>query len=302
MTRLLDRLTWLGLALTVGPLLLWGGISVARLTEACNVSWWIAWIPAVATSGVMIAATKLAMTPTLDERIRAYAGWLSFGGILADILAAGAQHYLEARHLQPAPEMAAIMGGLPSLMGGLLVHIVAMVFAQARQEKAAAERAQAEAARAARAEVEAEAARRKRIADENEAHQRKLDHQRELAAEAARATETLQRKAQAERELTEAQQAAVATVNDALTAPLQLVHSTTSKRPAVAAQSGRGAPLKTKALRYLADQLAAGADIDQIRPADLDKAIGASAGYSKKQITTWRGQVKAHAARKADTA
>lgn len=296
--RLLDPLTRAGIALTAAPLLLWGGVSVACLTHATNVSWWIAWIPAVATSGVMIAATRIAMTQRLDRDIRRYAGWLSGAGILADILAAGAQHYLEAQHATPPPELAALMGGLPSLMGGLLIHIVCMVSAQARREVAEAERAAqavvdaAQARRVAEAEaVEAEAAAAKRKAAD-------LAHQRELATEAERAAAALREKAAAEQQIAAAKRAESAALEAVLTAKpapgLHLIKPATRK--AVRPGTRRPAPLKESALRYLAAQHEAGIDIDTISSATLDGQIGASPGYSKKQIRAWREQVREHAA------
>ncbi|MGH9290836.1 MAG: hypothetical protein ACRD0V_21490, partial [Acidimicrobiales bacterium] len=184
--RLLDPWTRVGLVATAVPLLLWGGVSVTTLTHACQVSWLLAWIPAVATSGVMIAATLISMTPALDTATRRYAGWLAAGGIVADILAAGAAHYLESQHATPPPELAALMGGLPSLMGGLLIHVVALVSAQRRREAVDARAARLAAEQAAVAAAAERDARARADTAAAAARALELDHQRALTAEATR--------------------------------------------------------------------------------------------------------------------
>lgn len=276
-TRLLDRPTWLGLALTVGPLLLWGGVSVARLTHACAVTWWIAWIPAVATSGVMIAATKLAMTPTLDQRIRTYAGWLSAAGILADILAAGAQHWLEAQHRAPAPELAAVMGGLPSLMGGLLVHIVAMVVAQSRREREAAQAAAVELDELSRATA-----------------LRSAERAAELAHAAALA-EQAQARLAVEQELATAKADRVAMVEQATAPVLRLAAGGGRGRTAVprGPASGRRSPVRDAAIRWLRERHEGGHDLASVGPSELATAIQASRETCKKGLPEWRSAVLA---------
>lgn len=135
-----------GVVLTVLPLLLWGGASVFALATACNVPEGIAWVPAVSTGGVMLAATLISLQRGVDEAVRWYAAGLAGLGILGDIVAAGAQHYLEAQnvHPHPSPVWGFVVGGLPSLMGGLLIHVVAMIFAQRRREQAQTRDAMAE--------------------------------------------------------------------------------------------------------------------------------------------------------------
>ncbi|MGH9288433.1 MAG: hypothetical protein ACRD0V_09135, partial [Acidimicrobiales bacterium] len=59
--------------------------------------------------------------------------------------------------------------------------------------------------------------------------------------------------------------------------------------------AGPRVTLADKALAHLAERHAAGVDIEQIGAAELDRAVGASPGYSKKRIRAWREQVVTHA-------
>lgn len=296
MTHPLSRSTRAGLVITLAPLLVWGWVALTRLALACAVPVAIAWIPAVATSGVMIAATTLAMTATLDRPTRRYAGWLATLGIGADIAAAGVQHYLEALHQQPPAWLAVPVGGLPCLMGGLLVHVVGLVYAQRRREVVDAERARLERERADADAAAAAQRQRDKDAEDETRHRRDLARAAELADEAERAAVARQREADEAQRLSEAQTRVAAVVDEALTPPadLRAARERRATTPRKAAASSR-APLRDAAIRYLAAQHRDGVDLDTIGPAALDRAIGAT-GYSKRHIAAWREQVRTHEA------
>lgn len=278
----------LGLYATIITLLIWGWVALTRLAHMLEVPWALAWIPAVATSGVMLAATMLSLTPGLERRVRTYTGWLAFGGIAGDILATGTQHYLEARHLDPPAWLAVPVGGIPCLMGGLLVHAVAMVFAQRRREQAEAEAVarRADQERQARAEAEAEAAKTAAAL----ASQRNADlaHERQLTVERAKQADEMRRRAEAERKLTEAVTVRAETAREALTAtgrPHLVVDNTRKQR------ARSSSPVRDAALAWLRQQHAEGADLDAIGPKEISVAIGASYDTCKKGLANWRATI-----------
>lgn len=126
-------------------LLLWGGVSLFHLAVLCKVPEYWAWIPPVSTSGVMLLSTAIAMQDKLEQKIRNWAWGLAGFGIFADIAAAGGQHVMEMTNgatYTPDPMWGMAIGGLPPLMGGVLVHVISMVFSQHRREQAEIEAAQ----------------------------------------------------------------------------------------------------------------------------------------------------------------
>lgn len=118
---------------TMIPLMLWSSVAITKLALSLNVHPSIAWIPAVATDGAMLIATAWAVNDRLDKAIRLWAGWVAVAGIVGSVLVAGAEHYVVAIGVTPPPEMAIVIGGIPSLMGALLVHVLVMIRAQQRR-------------------------------------------------------------------------------------------------------------------------------------------------------------------------
>lgn len=127
-------------------LAIWGGASVIVFALALHTWPAICWIPAVALGGVMLASTMFSIQPGVDREIRVYSGLLALCAIAGELIVAGAMHYFEAKaplgapadSIQVAPEWGFVIGALPSLMGGALIHITAMYFAQRRREEAEA--------------------------------------------------------------------------------------------------------------------------------------------------------------------
>lgn len=165
---LLSVRTWVGVWVTLAPLMLWSSVSITRLTYNAGVWAGICWIPALATDGAMVVATGLAVNHLLDPVIRRWAGVIAGVGIVGSIATAGAEHYLSARHITPPAELAAVIGGIPSLMGALLVHVLMMIGAQQRREQAELGTATEElaCARTVRAATDRE------ITETSQAHQR----------------------------------------------------------------------------------------------------------------------------------
>jgi hypothetical protein len=284
----IGRLPQIGLVATIIPLLIWGWIALFNLAERCGVPWYMAWIPSVATSGVMLASTTLSLQPGLDRSIHRYAGGLAVGGILGDILAAGTEEYLQAAAIQPPALLAVPVGGIPCLMGGLLIHAVAMVFMQRRREDAEAEAAEIERQRQKQARIDAQAAQDAADARTAKANREALVSQQERTAEAKRTADELARRATAERALTDAVARRAEVAQKAL-APTQagphlVVDNTRRKAPAPRTAS----PVRDKALVYLRQQAAEGADLAKIGPAVLAKAIGESPNTCKKSLPQWR--------------
>lgn len=143
MNRQLNPWVLIGLLLAEVPLVIWGGASVFVFAVSTNVPPGIAWVPSVALGGVMLASTVLSMQPGVDQAIRMYAGGLAAVAILGEVIVAGGQHYVAAKappgqaveFMNPDPAWGFLIGGLPSLMGGALVHLTAMYFKQLRKEK-----------------------------------------------------------------------------------------------------------------------------------------------------------------------
>lgn len=157
---------WVRVALvvTVVSLLLWSVVSMAWLTLACWSYWWLCWIPAVATNGVAAISTHFSMLERVDPATRRYAVGVAVTGVSLDVAATASQHFLALEYLgisptevHPGPYWGWVVGGLPSLMAGLLIHIIFRICAQARRDQAAAERERIADAKKAREKMEKEA-------------------------------------------------------------------------------------------------------------------------------------------------
>jgi hypothetical protein len=270
---------WTRRALTAAliPLLGWDAASVFQLAMAVGNGWYIAWIPALSTSGLMLAATQIAQRAT-DPDVRRHATWLAWTALVMGVFIAGVQHVLPA-HLEHVPwYWRALVGSLPVAAGGWLYHIYATGTARAK--------AVAEAARAAQ-RVEAAAQREAEIARTHAAEAAERDR---ITAERQRAEEIAHAKTLADlaAKAANAEAAAAAEVARKLAAQRQLDDLVTSyaKPRAVASRARATNPgattLKAKAIAELVRRHRAGDDIRQTVGADLDRAIGASVGYSKK--------------------
>lgn len=300
--RLLNRWTRAGLTTAISPLILWGAASVFMISVACGVSVWIAWVPALSTSGVMLASTLISLQSGLDRRIRHYAGYLAAFAVVLDALVAGVQHTLPATIDAPLG-VKFLIGLLPSVMGGLLVHIWAMAHAQERRE------ASELAAREARAETEREA----RI-EADRVHAAELAASRELA-------ETAERETAARRRAQETAAREVATNKAALDrvaapapatvvkpVPLHAVPSVReAKRPTKPAgtvdalgRAARPAPKRDAALKYLIQKCRAG-ELDGVTAAEVDRHIGAN-NYAKRLLDGWKRDVREHVERERGVA
>lgn len=132
------------IAIIVASLLLWSVVSMAWLTLACGSYEWLCWVPAVATNGVAGISTWVSLTERLDRSTRHYAVIVAITGIAMDVIATSGQHYLalehpgvDPRNYHPNPMWGWVVGGLPSLMAGLLGHVIFRIYAQNRREKEA---------------------------------------------------------------------------------------------------------------------------------------------------------------------
>jgi len=286
----LNRWVLTGLVVAISFLVAWEWIALIGLAKSASVWYWIRPIPAVATSGVMLASTALHMTYELDQRIRSYAGWLAAAGIFCGILGTATQHYIEAAHVRPDPWLALPVGGIPVCMGGLLVHLLAMVFAQRQRELAAAE-ANARAKQERERETAlADAARLARVASEETAHNRALARQRELAAEAKRTADEVERQAAA------AERLRVATAERAEVARKVLA---AGKPHLVVDNTARGpkftdGPVGKRAVSWLIAQHHAGIPLDaeppdsRVGPRAIAEALGAKYETCRQTHRAWK--------------
>lgn len=275
-------------AFTAAVLLFWGGESLFHFATLCKVPRWLAWIPAVSTSGVMLIATAIAMNKELDHNIRMWAGSLAGFGILMDVTAAMGQHVLAMRSgpISPSPVWGAVIGGLPPLMGGLLVHVISLVFGQHRREQARAEDLAREAERQRRAHIATEAARTQQIAEENAANARALDHQRKLTAEATRTADEMARQANEATRLQVATEQRAAVAREVLAKPHLVVDNTRKPKAAVMASVG-GEQVQA----WLMEQHRAGVDYQSIGPAEIARATGAKPETCKSRHKAWKAVV-----------
>jgi len=264
---LFDPWTRRGLLLALVPLLGWDAASVFQLAMAAHITVYVAWIPAISTSGIMLASTRISMRAA-DAEVRRQAKILSWVGLSLGVIIAAVQHSLP-QNLGTVPwEAMALIGALPVAMGGWLWHIYSLAHTRAEQAATAAHAAMIARAEAEMiAERDRDAAERRRTAE--------LTHARELAAAAER-TATLQRETA---ELTERRRAeAKATVNAALTGPTLV--RTPAQKPA--AKRTTKPTLRDAAVTELVRRHRAGGDITTTVATELDRTIGASEGYCKK--------------------
>lgn len=281
--RYLDTWTQAGIALVVAPLILWGAVSVFMLATACGITPWVAWVPAVSTSGVMLVTTRLAMRRGLDPHIKQWATGLAVVAVAIEMVVAGLQHALPAT-LQPPAVVMFLIGCLPTVMGAATLKVWSA--ASTAQETANAVAAQAvldaraadEQARAQTAAL-AEQLRLKSAADA-QAREAELAQARQLAALAAQTAQAEQAKAHAARQ-----------VADALKSPPapQRPHLVPPPKPA-------GGLKRDAALAWLVEQARAGRDLDSIPAAEVDRHIGAKA-YARKHLKTWIADVRAYVAK-----
>jgi hypothetical protein len=282
--RLLDRYTRIGVGVAVAPLLPWGAVHVFLLAAATGIPSWVAWIPALSTTGVMIASTRLALQHKLDRRTRALAKYLSWFAITLDALVSGIYHILPA-HLTPNPAVIFTVAILPAIMGGLLWHIRSAAGAQ--ESRMAAEAAEAAtAAQAAAAELDAQ---RQALALQAEADEQRrianLNHEQQIANIRSQAAQAAER-----------EQAAHKRVAAAITAPSKptLVPPAPAGPVDALGRPAKASPKRDKALRYLLDQVVR---LDDVTAAEVDRHIG-STGYARKYLTDWKDGVRAHVADK----
>lgn len=264
---LFDPWTRRGLLLALVPLLGWDAASVFQLAVAAHITFYVAWIPAISTSGIMLASTRISMRAA-DADVRRQAKILSWVGLSLGVVIAAVQHSLP-QNLGTVPwEAMALIGALPVAMGGWLWHIYSLAHTRAEQTATAAH-----AAMIAHAEAEATAQRDRDTAERHRTAE--LAHARELAATAERAA-TAQREAT---ELAERKRATAASVvNAALTGPT-LVRT---PAPKPAAKRTAKPTLRDAAIAELVARHRAGGDITTTVAVELDAAIGASKGYCKK--------------------
>lgn len=285
----LNRWTLTGMVVAICSLLLWEQIALFKLARACEVFLWICWIPGVATGGVMLASTALHMTPELDERIRTYAGRLAAGGITGGILGTGVQEYIHAAHLDPSPWLALPVGGIPVLQGGLLVHLLSMVFAQVRRDRVAAEQAAEQRRADTEAAANAERERQRRVAEDDVRHRRELTRQRELADAARQAADEKARLATEATRLVAETERRAEVAREVLAKPHLVVDNTRKARQATSASVGE------RAQSWLRDQHAAGVPLDsddpRVGPAAIARAIGANPETCRKSHRRWKANV-----------
>lgn len=285
-----------GLYAALVPLLAWDAASVFMLALACHISWYVAWIPAISTSGVMLASSQIALHDDLDADVRRCAKYLAvFGGALGMVIAA-VQHALPVDIGTPHWIWRALIGGLPVAVGGYLAYIVHA--AHAAHARKLAEQRTAEAAAIAQVEqlrlskIEAQAtAERERVATQRAAQEAKDSRATERAAELAHANAL----ADAARRQADAQ----ATVTRAIEPGLHSVPDPTPEGPLDAlGRKARPSEKRDAALRWLLRQHRDGRNLDTVTAAEVDRVINANR-YSHKHLTTWIRDVRAHARKAA---
>lgn len=294
--RYLDRWDNALIGLVVIPLVLWGAASVFMLAMACHIEAYIAWIPALATTGVMLSTTRMAMRHGMPTHIKQWATYLAAFAVFAEIIVAGLQHSLPDK-LQPPAIVMFIIGCLPTLMGAATIKVWASAFAAQDAANAAAEQAtRNELDRAETVRIETAAlAERLRLEQAADARRRadELDHQRKLTQLASDAAAAEARRAQA-----------AATVEKAVNKPPAKParpHLVPPPAPGPTDALGRPArtsPKRDAALRWLLEAHRAGRDLDAVSAAEVDSAIGANA-YARKHLTTWIADVRAYVSKGA---
>lgn len=282
--RYLDRWDDRLIFAVAAPLVLWGAASVFMLSWACGIEPWIAWVPALATSGVMLSSTRIAMRHGIPAHIQRWATYLAVFAVFAEIIVAGLQHSLPQTLQPPAGVMFAI-GCLPTLMGAATIKVWSAAKAEQAAANAAAEQAVLD-ARTAAEHVQAQTAAlaeqlRLQAAADAQTREAELTHQRQLAALAAQTAQAEQAKAAAARQVAEALKAPAAPQRPHLVPP--------PSKPAAS-------PKRDAALAWLVEQARAGRDLDSIPAAEVDRAINAKA-YARKHLKTWIADVRAYVAK-----
>lgn len=292
--RYLDRWDNALIGLVVIPLVLWGAASVFMLAMACHIEAYIAWVPALATTGVMLSTTRMAMRHGMPTHIKQWATYLAAFAVFAEIIVAGLQHSLPDK-LQPPAIVMFIIGCLPTLMGAATIKVWASAFAaQDAANAAAAQAAQDAIKQAETARIETAAlAERLRLEQAAEARRRadELDHQRELARLASDAAAAEAQRAQAAATVEKAVKAPVAPSRPRLVPPPAPGPTDALGRPA------RPSPKRDAALRYLIAQYDDGR-LEEVTATEVDKHIGANA-YARKHLTTWIADVRAYVSKGA---
>lgn len=290
--RFLDSWTQAGIGFVVAPLILWGAASVFMLTAACGVPYWAAWIPAVSTSGVMLVTSRLAMRRGLDLHIKRYAAYLAVAAVLIEMVVAGLQHALPETLHAPAA-VKALIGALPTAMGGATFKVWSMASAAQDAANVAAQDALDQAALAAETARIETAAQAQRLAAQTAADKQRQDselaHQRELTKLAADAAAAETARAQAAQ-----------SVAKALTTPQRphLVPDPTPGSTDALGRPMRTSPKRDAALRYLLAQHNIGRDLHTVTAAEVDREIGGQ-GYARKHLKTWIADVLTHAGKGA---
>jgi flagellar biosynthesis GTPase FlhF len=268
---LFDVWTRRGVLLALVPLLGWDAASVFMLALACHIPAYVAWIPAISTSGIMIASTRISMRAT-DPDVRHQAKILSWVGLALGVFIAAAQHALPQDLAAVHWAWLALIGALPVAMGGWLWHIYSL----AHQRAEAAELAQ-RAEAITRAEVEA-TTQRARLAAARE-QETQIEHARQLAAIAEQRASAEQAAADAAARKLAAERKLASEVATVAAGPRPVP----GRKPETG--SSRQAPLRKAAITELTRRHRAGQDITQTVSAELDRTIGASVGYTKKIIS-----------------
>jgi hypothetical protein len=271
--RYLDRWDDRLIFAVAAPLVLWGAASVFMLAWACGIEPWIAWVPALATSGVMLSSTRIAMRHGIPAHIKQWATYLAVFAVFAEIIVAGLQHSLPQTLQPPAGVMFAI-GCLPTLMGAATIKVWSAAKAEQAAANAAAEHAQAQTA------ALAEQLRLQAAADA-QTREAELAQARQLSALAQQTAQAEQAKAAAARQVAEALKAPAAPQRPHLVPP--------PSKPAAS-------PKRDAALAWLVEQARAGRDLDSIPAAEVDRAINAKA-YARKHLKTWIADVRAYVAK-----
>lgn len=292
--QFLDRWTQVGFTLVVAPLILSGAVSVFMLAVACGWDPWVAWIPAVSTSGVMIMSSQLAMRRGLDAHIKQWATRLTVTAILIEMVVAGLQHTLPTE-LHPPAIVLFLIGCLPTAMGGATYKLWRLASAAQDAANAAVAQAKLDAIDHAAAQQAETAALAQRIAIQEAADTRKRDaelsHQYQLAALANQAAEAEVRRSQAAQ-----------TVAKALKEPQRphLVPPPATGPVDALGRPAKPSPKRDAALRYLLAEYRNGRDLDTVTAAEVDGVISAN-GYARKNnnLTTWIADVREYAAKGA---
>lgn len=290
--RYVDKWDHGGAAAIVGPLVLAGAASVFMLAKACGWSPWIAWIPAVSTSGVMLVNTRLAMRRVMDPHVKRWATYLAGFAVLVEIIVAGLQHSLPDT-LKPPATVMFIIGALPTLMGAATIKIWAAAVEAQEAANAAAEQAALNAQRAAEVEAARLDTERQIIAEREASQARQRDA--DLAAQRER-TRLATEQAQAEQAAAAVRERINAAVCSEPTPPAPKTTKASPKKTLHAVDTdalgrvARPSPKRDAALRYLISQAGR---LDEVTAAEVDKHIGANS-YARRYLAEWVRDVKAH--------